>query len=248
MKSKRTLFLSLIAPLFILSSCQDTTDETTEPVAPPSPDFTASNTNCQAPCEVTFSALVNEADEYTWTFGDGDTSNRANPSHIYTEEGRYAVSLKVTNESGTEVIVKDITIDSGFREAAIQKITIRDFPITDSNGNGWDANSPPDLYVELEQGSDSLIVGNTNVIPNVVDSLDLPVDWQFSAPQPVIRDFDESYSFRLIDQNSDTTDQPVVQYTLPEDGPGMAPNPYPETVPIRNNDDEDIGSIELEWR
>ena len=37
---------------------------------------------------------------YLWNFGDGNTSNLQNPSHIYTTPGTYLVNLQITNSGG----------------------------------------------------------------------------------------------------------------------------------------------------
>jgi len=37
---------------------------------------------------------------YTWNFGDGDTSNLANPTHVYAAKGIYSVTLNVSNTYG----------------------------------------------------------------------------------------------------------------------------------------------------
>ncbi len=37
---------------------------------------------------------------YTWDFGDGNTSTTANPSHAYTTNGNYLVTLTVTSANG----------------------------------------------------------------------------------------------------------------------------------------------------
>jgi len=37
---------------------------------------------------------------YTWSFGDGESSNVANPSHTYVNEGSFTVSLTVTDNGG----------------------------------------------------------------------------------------------------------------------------------------------------
>lgn len=46
----------------------------------------------------------NDADgsiaSYSWSFGDGASSNQANPSHSYMNEGTYQVSLTVTDNDG----------------------------------------------------------------------------------------------------------------------------------------------------
>jgi len=40
---------------------------------------------------------------YTWDFGDGNTSNQANPTHSYTSESTFNVSLTVTDNKGASV-------------------------------------------------------------------------------------------------------------------------------------------------
>ncbi len=42
------------------------------------------------------------ADDYLWTFGDGNTSEEQNPIHEYTSEGEYEVCLHVSNECGSD--------------------------------------------------------------------------------------------------------------------------------------------------
>lgn len=43
---------------------------------------------------------------WSWNFGDGGTSQEANPTHAYSEEGTYTVSLTVSNAYGTDTEVK----------------------------------------------------------------------------------------------------------------------------------------------
>ena len=41
---------------------------------------------------------------YLWNFGDGITSTKANPTHIYGEKGTYTVELTVKDSRGKESI------------------------------------------------------------------------------------------------------------------------------------------------
>jgi PKD repeat protein len=71
------------------------------PNQPPVVQWTSSATGLN----VTFdSAGTNDPDgsiaSYAWTFGDGATSNVANPTHSYAAEGSYNVSLTVTDNVG----------------------------------------------------------------------------------------------------------------------------------------------------
>ncbi|MBX2873095.1 MAG: PKD domain-containing protein, partial [Saprospiraceae bacterium] len=46
---------------------------------------------------VSFQNTSSDADRYTWSFGDGNTSTELNPTHVYAEEGLYDVSLNAQN-------------------------------------------------------------------------------------------------------------------------------------------------------
>lgn len=63
------------------------------------PDVTTQNTSCAPPYTVNFSTPA-AGSSYYWTFGDGTTSTQQNPSHVYTTDGYYNVSLTVTTPSG----------------------------------------------------------------------------------------------------------------------------------------------------
>lgn len=54
---------------------------------------------------VTFANLsLNASQGYLWNFGDGNTSDEANPVHTYPSQGIYQVSLTATNECGESTI------------------------------------------------------------------------------------------------------------------------------------------------
>ena len=66
--------------------------------------------------------------EYIWNFGDGTTSREQNPTHIYTTNGKYTVTLTVTNSFG-----KDTKSLTGF--IAIGDPPLPDFSASPSQGN-----------------------------------------------------------------------------------------------------------------
>jgi poly-gamma-glutamate capsule biosynthesis protein CapA/YwtB (metallophosphatase superfamily) len=78
------------------------------------------NSSNQRNVDITFMAIVNDADSenhtYFWNFGDGDTSYDPNPSHTYLVEDDhdYTVLLQVTDESGTMGQARaEIVVDQG---------------------------------------------------------------------------------------------------------------------------------------
>jgi len=54
-----------------------------------------------------------------WTFGDGGSSTLPDPSHTYTQAGKYTAVLKVTdNSGGTDTISADVTVNSKTSEGS----------------------------------------------------------------------------------------------------------------------------------
>ena len=59
-------------------------------------------TNGCSPLQVNFTSTIDIDEDvditgYKWSFGDGNTSNQVNPTHIYTTPGLFTVSLEVTS-------------------------------------------------------------------------------------------------------------------------------------------------------
>ncbi|MEO1585998.1 MAG: PKD domain-containing protein, partial [Bacteroidota bacterium] len=70
--------------------------------------FTATpQTGCAAPLTVTFNSTVTPTGTYSylWDFGDGNTSNAEDPTHIYLANGDYDVSLTIIDGSGCQETV-----------------------------------------------------------------------------------------------------------------------------------------------
>ncbi len=67
--------------------------------------FDADFTSGEAPLTVQFTdeSTTPNIVSYQWSFGDGGTSSDANPSHTYTSEGLFDVSLTVTSDSGVRI-------------------------------------------------------------------------------------------------------------------------------------------------
>ena len=71
---------------------------------------------------------------YFWNFGDGNTSNEANPLHVYAEKGKYTVTLTVTDPAGA---ISFETTDTEVQNETFE--TIR--PTAAYNPEGWSAPS-----------------------------------------------------------------------------------------------------------
>jgi PKD repeat protein len=50
---------------------------------------------------------MNNPETYLWDFGDGTSSDLANPVHLYSESGTYTVSLAAINENGENIFARE---------------------------------------------------------------------------------------------------------------------------------------------
>lgn len=72
--------------------------------------------NCSLPANISFNNTSSGAGtlSYQWNFGDGATSTQQTPTHTYTSNGSYTVSLIVKNNSGcSDTIVKPNIVNVG---------------------------------------------------------------------------------------------------------------------------------------
>ncbi|MCB9233932.1 MAG: PKD domain-containing protein [Bacteroidia bacterium] len=136
---------------------------------------------------------------YHWDFGDGDTSNGKNPTHIYNTLGTYTVSLLVSNAGGCDsLMVKQnlITVDTLTAAFGANPISAPCPPLltsfTDSSssfitswtwnfgdGSGSSLPNPSHLYSTAGLFDVSLIVKNNQ---GCADTLIMPQLIQVDGP------------------------------------------------------------------
>jgi len=77
------------------------------PLLPPEADFTASATTISTFESIQFTdQSTNNPTGWSWDFGDGGTSEEQNPSHAYSTEGTYTISLTVFNNDASDTKTK----------------------------------------------------------------------------------------------------------------------------------------------
>ena len=77
----------------------------------PKANFTTVISNKTSPLMVQFlDQSTGTPVAWYWRFGDGETSNEKNPSHVYGDYGAYNVSLTVSNSAGSDSKVKDVVV------------------------------------------------------------------------------------------------------------------------------------------
>lgn len=108
--------------------------------ATPDAVFSSNVTSGCMPLQVNFTnqstGLVNP--QYNWNFGNGQTSNQANPSSTYTADGTYSVQLVVTN-------------DEGCSDSAIASIVVNPLPVAQATMTNTTGCSP--LTVSFQNAS-----------------------------------------------------------------------------------------------
>ncbi len=91
MKKLNYLFLLISGiVIFGMTSCQKE----------PSASFTTDRVKVGTTDTVNFTNTSKDGDNYEWNFGDGTTSKLENPTHTFSTEGTYTVTLKAFSKNG----------------------------------------------------------------------------------------------------------------------------------------------------
>jgi PKD repeat protein len=135
--------LSVIALPFIVSSCDDDTDE---PAKPPVASFQFEK-DANDFAKVTFTNFSQNAESFSWNFGDGSAaSTEENPVHTFPAAGTYTVKLTVTG-AGNLTAEKSEEIEITDPNAQLKKLT-------GETSKSWK------LLREVSGGEFPMVVGN----------------------------------------------------------------------------------------
>ncbi len=98
----------LIGFLFLLIACSDD-----EEIISPKACFTYSvDTGSNAMDKyVSFINCSENADDYTWNFGDGNISTETNPTHYYSDDNEFIVTLTASNNSNSDIATDTINVN-----------------------------------------------------------------------------------------------------------------------------------------
>jgi PKD repeat protein len=144
----------------LLASASCSKDEA-EIQADPISDFTVPTT-LEAVVPIQFQNASENADTYSWDFGDGNVSQDTNPVHTYATPGSYQVSLTATRGSQTATSTKtitistyDITTNAGARFAGNYLCKV--VSITNTPFNTIKARLPDEMLNITRQSSNTLL-------------------------------------------------------------------------------------------
>ena len=209
MRTKTIQFVLLLFIAFNFSSCKkDQAEEILEEVAQPSANFTFTIEGTYAPITVKFQNLSKNGTTYQWDFGDGSkTIDKENPIHKYLQGGVFTVTLKVLNKSKEHIITKTVNIKKAPVKMAINKLVLRKYPTTCSDGSGWDYVGGPDIYWKLMNYSTTSTYFTSGII-NDVNHNQLPLSFTYGLPY-TINDLNQTFSFEFFDKDSPDADDNI---------------------------------------
>ena len=120
---------------------------TPTPTPIPVASFSSNVTSGNKPLTVSFTdTSTNSPTAWSWTFGDGATSNEKNPTHKYSTEGSYPVTLTVTNDVG-----KNTTTKSNY---IIVTSPVSPKPVASFSSNVTSGNAPLNIaFTDASTGS-----------------------------------------------------------------------------------------------
>lgn len=81
----------------VSSGCSKSTQPKIEA---PTATFSMDRSAGDAPVNVSFASLATHASRVQWNFGDGATTEQANPVHNFSRRGRYQITMTAWNERG----------------------------------------------------------------------------------------------------------------------------------------------------
>jgi PKD repeat protein len=191
----------LLLSIFVLDCGKDKSS------GPSIPDPIASFSESGAtvtPATLTFTNTSQNADDYVWHFGDGDSTTITNPWHLYNSHGQYFVTLIAKNSTtgNTSTTSQLISITPG--SVYLQAITINSIPFVDPYGAGWDLGSGPDLYPDFDTNTDNILSFSTSYYLDAQPS-SLPIRWNL-ASQYRIYDWNTAYFISAWDYDDFSSD------------------------------------------
>lgn len=140
-------FSLIIGTVFVASCVDDTLPGagSIQDVTPPNAGFSYSGDPTDQ-LKVVFTNQSQSATDFSWNFGDGNTSSDENPSNTYEAFGKYTVTLEAVDKLG---IAADTTIEIEVVEGPYQPFILEfgfeDLSLPDGTGDGRDSWRNSDL-------------------------------------------------------------------------------------------------------
>lgn len=174
-------FLSIFIYFFSFNRC---TNKTVEPIIPIANFKYELGKNG----EVKFTNTSQNANNYIWEFGDGESSSEINPVHIYKTENNYKIKLKVNSiENIKDEITQEVNVNNFIPEASFEYslgdnglIKLKNTSINSKNftwsfGDGSNSNEVNPVYLYKNNGNYiiQLIASNSFAKDSIVKAIQI---------------------------------------------------------------------------
>ncbi len=250
----RNLLLVALSVVAILSGCKKDDDtpysggsndsdvivpDVQEPIA----DFTYEIKGKFAPLEVEFDNLSENAETFSWDFGDGSSfSEDKYPQHEYESGGTYTVTLVVKGEGGSDRISKTINIPHAPTKLQINNLILRSFPTSNDDGGNWDFTGGPDIYWKIMDEDLNTTYFTSGKIKDLALK-DLPVAYTNGLPI-LVNNLNKTYTIVFYDADSPDDDDYMGGYYFKP----FAYTNYASTIEFYTSDNDEIKfSLNVLW-
>lgn len=125
---------------------------------------------------VTFTDGSMNATAWQWNFGDSQTSNQQNPSHTYTANGSYTVTLIVSNSCGSDTITSIVLIDVGINDPiALNGVNVYPNPASEVFNVSFGIAIGGQVSIEMFDAQGKLVTAKNaeNIVAGQVVALDV---------------------------------------------------------------------------
>jgi gliding motility-associated-like protein len=114
--------------------CEESSTQSIVIIDNPTAEFLMSDTTIAAGETIVFTDLSQDAESWSWSFGDGNSSDAQNPENTYVAPGTYNISLTVENEQGcSNTFIQTITVTGEEEEEVLAPVLPTGFS---PNGDG----------------------------------------------------------------------------------------------------------------
>lgn len=107
--------------------------------------------------QINFTNNSSNANSYAWDFGDGTTSDEESPSHTYSADDSYTVSLTVTSSAGQQDVAVETVVVAPPPTTFINNPSFDDEAVRDDNRIVW-------RNEDLESDADAVFGNSTYVL------------------------------------------------------------------------------------
>ena len=180
----------LLLALFLFYSCKKS-----EPIA----CISSMDEKYEVDDEITFLANCSENGfRYSWTFGDGNSSEEKNPEHIYTSSGTYTVELKVYSKKNKSFNsdFRTVTIKDRPVSVVITSIVLSSFPELNWLENSWDVGGLPDVRIQILDGTTTYLDGF-----EVAQNADFNLSYTYYGDFPITLPYSSNYFINVLDED-----------------------------------------------